>query len=308
MATTRLSRRRNGEGFLPEMSSGQQVIGICVFLFIAVVCFALGVLVGRYEPSIEEKALSQLGARAENAPAVTGSGTQVSPRVDTAPTAEREPAREIAPAARGPVTRPEERTGPRVTELPPLPSPAARQTASAAPSAAVQQPPAEPADPAPAPVPAPAVVPPPAAPPAPAPVSAPAPAPGGMTQQTLDRELLAALDPPLPATPPPPATPKPPAPTPTTALPAPAPAPSGTTQGWAVQFGWFSGEGHLKRAENMRDQVRAKAKLEAAVVPSADKKEHRVVVFYKDKATAQNAAAQLRKTPDFKDVFVKELP
>ncbi|MBI2433964.1 MAG: SPOR domain-containing protein [Candidatus Hydrogenedentes bacterium] len=300
MANLRSTKARNGfDKVTAEFTSGQLVVGICVLIFVALITFALGVLVGRYEPPIKDQALQQLSAKSPSEPATPkASGVQASPRVDTVPL--RDAAKTATPVPKpepvvGSFTKQQERTGPRITELPPLPPPSVRPTAAqpsvAAPDARAKEPST--------------------APPVAAAATETKPTAVGPTvplkEQRLEEEILSELQP-VPdrdliaeetklagnaAAPPA----------------KPAEATSTAVKGWCVQLASFQGEGRQKKAEDYLKRVKQTEKLNAVVAPSKDDKYYRVVVIgYKDEATAKAAAAELRKKPGFKDVFVKALP
>jgi len=109
--------------FNAEFTPGQMVMGICVFLFIAVLCFGAGVLVGRLEPKPAVDPLAQSVV----APSATADSTTTSGQ----PTTEAAPAAPTAPPATAPTpTPPPPRSAIPAPEPPPPGTVVAKKTAA----------------------------------------------------------------------------------------------------------------------------------------------------------------------------------
>lgn len=291
----RFGVRGEGEKLTAEFTSGQLVIAICVSLFVALVCFLLGVLVGRYDRAhrlaetpapIEETSPS---VPVPSAPVQTG--VQTSPRTESVETTS---ATQHSPWSAG-----------RVRDMEPLPSPTEGSTelekpvaipkpaveGEAAPAVAV--PPAPSAEAAKPEVPA----------TPPAPVTAPALAPG--TPGTLDEPEIAM--PPITAT----------ASTDAAKQPGQNGKPS-TGDGkktertagrgkFGIQVAAFQGGGREAAAQAFKSQLKSKEALDAEIV--MDGQYARVIITgYKDKASAAAACAEFRKKPGLDKSFVRALP
>ena len=301
-----------------EFTSGQLIIAICMFLILALICFSLGVLVGRYEGRHEASPARSTQVRApEPAPPMPPGprtleqpgqqeGVQTSPRMlpGAQPQKPPMPGFPSSPGMQGPP-----KTEPKVSELP------APQAKPEPPSA-----PTPPVEPTPAPSGAGAVTAPatPATtqtPPAPQPPAAAAPA--GKNVAKLEGKTVALAPTTPPAATPPAATPplqplpgasaspsmQPAAAKKTPAAPAVAAPGIGT---YAIQVASFSGAKRKEIAEQYRKRLASNAGLESDLVPSEDGTMVRVLVgSYPDKGTAAKACEELKKRAGFADSFVK---
>ncbi|HOS03022.1 MAG TPA: SPOR domain-containing protein [Candidatus Hydrogenedentes bacterium] len=271
-----------------ELTSFQLIIGICIALIVCLVCFLLGVVVGRSENSLH------IGASllAPNAPAES-SGTNG----NNAP-----PASSVASTvpATGQQTWPQVPTSPLVKSQAP---------ADAVPrSTSLPAPPPRGATARDVPIPM--------APPA------PSPAASGMPETALKTttqpivtmpESTTAEIPAAKAQPPAssiPSTEKKPSP----ALPAPAtaPAPSASTgsarsgKRFTVQVVAYDVK-NREQAENYKKLLEANSDLRAEIVPSEDGKYMRVFIGdYATREEANKARQDLQKRAGFKECFVKE--
>ena len=300
-----------------EFTSGQLIIGICIFLILALICFAFGVLVGKYSEKHEANPARSTQVRApEPAPPMPPGprtldqpgqqeGVQTSPRMlpGAQPQKPPMPGFPSSPGMQGPP-----KTEPKVSELP------APQAKPAPPYA-----PTPPVEPTPAPSGAGAVTPPatPAStqtPPAPQPPAAAAPAGKNVAKREGKTVAPAPTTPiatPLAATPPVQPLPgasaspsmQPAAAKKTPAAPAVAAPGKGT---YAIQVASFSGPKRNEIAEQYRKRLASNAGLESDLVPSEDGTMVRVLVgSYPDKETAAKAREELKKRAGFADSFVK---
>ena len=159
MATTGRTRKPKSvldrELHTAEFTSGQLVIAICGLLIAALLCFLLGVLVGRYERNTEDRMLVQQIAdesatpdlaqqtpKTVPAPAPAPAPTSAPPpaRPQTPPPAPptppaEPPARETAPAESVPAPQAQPREEEPPILIAPLPDPPARPTPPPAPAA-----------------------------------------------------------------------------------------------------------------------------------------------------------------------------
>jgi len=289
--------RGEGEKLTAEFTSGQLVIAICVSLFVALVCFLLGVLVGRYDrahrmaetPAPVEETAPAAAPPAPAAPVQTG--VQTSPRTDAVASA---PSPQHSPWSAG-----------RVRDMEPLPSPTEGSTELEKP-VAIPKPVAE-GEAAPAVAAAPA---PPAEPvkpevqtPPPAPATPPAPAPGA--PGALEEPEIAM--PPITAT--------------ASNNAAKQPGQNGKpsagegkkterTAGrgkFGIQVAAFQGGGREAAAQAFKSQLKSKEAVDAEIV--MDGQYARVIITgYKDKASAAAACAEYRKKPGLDKSFVRALP
>jgi len=314
MPSSRRSRAyQDNDSPIAELTSGQLVIGICVFLFVALTCFLAGVLLGKRDPSFREAAqpgIAEAGINRE--------GVQRSPRPDVLRSGE--PAEALDP-----YTTPEERSGPRVTEVAPPGAPPAAPVRIERVAEAAPEPPERPVT-----VRTPE--------PGQEPASAPEPATDAETPAP-DREQVAQVTPPPPppreTTPaegrpvqlqgsaPPIAPPADPAPTrrepapepaaPQAAPPAPAPAAAPAATGgrgaYGIQVASFISTDRASRAEAESQRVRQETGMQTAVYPSPDGSIYRVyIVGYPDKPSATAATQELRRRDGYADAFPQELP
>ena len=176
MATTGRSQKSKSvldrDRYTADFTSGQLVIAICSLLLTALLCFLLGVVVGRYERGIERSRLAEVAqeavAEVKEIPAPVIAQPPPAPpkpvvQAVPAPVARVEPPVEPAPVPEAPVHVVQSGEPKPITAAPLPDEPTARPTP-------VVEPPAPAPTPAPAPQPA-------AVPPAPAPQPAAAPAP-----------------------------------------------------------------------------------------------------------------------------------
>jgi hypothetical protein len=303
-----------------EFTSGQLVIGICVSLFLCLVCFLSGVLVGRYQPHQaitrekrtggeapapvstipeEETAKPQISKSAPPGPKAANEahGTQTSPRPIRTAQTRSEPAA-AKPAALEKKTTPDEkqekestdflnpglRTGPRITRLPPLPPTRPKPAAAAA---------------------------------NPDKISKPA-SPGGETEPF---QLI-----PLPEMPPvdeeepgsektAAAAEKKPAAKENNAAQPEKPASAGKTSpvpaspGWGVQLASFQGPDKEKNARDYLRRLKENADITAERFTSADNQYCRVIITgYQSRDEAAKASLEIRKKAGFADAFVSRVP
>jgi len=314
-----------------EFTPGQLVIGVCVMLFFAVLCFGAGILVGRNDPSLNTLPPADLAAATPATtapldsipapPPAAGRGMQQSPRTPDAPTQPQAitlpPIASNAPptaAAEIPVKLETQPT----PELPPVVPPANTQPANTPAPAPITAPaPATEKSAALAPIPAPdasktATTPKPADPKAGALPAIPPPAPKAPAPPVLDEDdLLAqsALEPiaakkapqPKSATAPP-AT-APPAATP----PTPKSAASGGSGAFGIQIGAFPGPNRESQANDLLKRTQA-AGFSAEVRTSKDKQYYRVVITgYRDRASAVKALESLKQRPGYDKAFIQDL-
>ncbi len=292
---------RDGEKLTAEFTSGQLVIGICVSLFVALVCFLLGVLVGRYDGA---RTPVKTAVEAPQPPATPPpAGVQMTPNTDavggafapgsTAPTAEHAP----WPAG-------------RVTEMQPLPSPtqpaaegeqpvaiskdaaAGDPAAQGSPAGVTVTPPAEVASAAPT-TPAPASSTP------PAPVAAAPASPGAATSPAATAPATTA-----PANEPgEPDMFMPPVAAPAAGAKATDKAAAAKGGKFSIQIAAFHGAGREAAAQAFVRRAKGTAGLTPQIVVDAQRA--RVLLTgYKDRAAAAAACAELRKKPGFADAFV----
>jgi len=277
-----------------EFSSSQLVIATCVFLIMALVCFALGVLVGRYDvtssrprqnvqstESAAESAKPLPPAPRREAAPPDGVGEQKSPRpVVMPPTKAQTPG---FPSSDGAAP-----SGPRVTEHPaPPPKPETPPTAAPTPESKLETPGSKPAEQP--------------SPPPPAAAEVPATAPPA-AEVKLDPKAVAPAASTLPVEHPTPAQTAPPP-----AMPS-APAAGTTAQGdYGIQLASFSGPNRQTMAEASKKRLETNTDMKADLLVSEDGKMVRLVVgHYTDKATATKACEELKKRAGFADCFPRK--
>lgn len=308
------NRSRDEEKLTAEFTTGQLVVAICFFLFFALTCFLLGILVGKYQ-GYPEQTIEQMAAREtqqspttpepkpEATPAATptASGTQAAPRSDLLPR-RNEGAATSTPSR---YTPRDQRGGPRVTELPPLPAPPAplspaqpplRVTRPASPTTTSPSPPASaasaPAAPSATAAAATATPPAPAAPaeekPAPPLLTPSSPPPGPPAAYTPDFELEPAA---------------------AVAAAANASVTPASAGRFAIQLAAFMGDDRKQRAESYLSDVKKGDTSNAEIAVSEDGQYHRVVIAgFPDRAAAQAACDTLKKKKGFEGVFVRPIP
>ncbi len=305
-----------------ELTTGQIVIMACVALGVACLMFAMGVLVGRYDPTqpTTEMATAESNPTPQQSPeaavpavvatarpAETPEIVQAEPaKVDqpkVEPTVETpvEPAEEAPASTEAPtVTTPNTQTAslsdsvrPRVTRVEPLPL----SVGGAAPSTSGEQmqplpqekPPAQPAATAPTIT-----------------TTAPAKPVEPVKVSTMEEDGPALME----------AMPTPPtkvadaatAPAKPTAA-VPAAVPTGPLPGkYGIQIASFTQAGGTKRAEEYAQRIRTSQGLDARVTPSKDGKSYSVVVVgYAEKRSADKACSEIKKLAGFKDAWVRPL-
>jgi len=327
-----------------EFSLSQRVVGICAILVYGLICFLVGVLVGRHDPSLRPSQTAAVvkpksGARPLTPPAPRSEarGEQKSPQPVIMPTS----APPVSPAAAADIPKEHTKT-PRITERPAPP----RQDAARGDEARTPDKQSEGAHPRPdssrnpppedkAKRPAPKK----AKPPGRAKNAQEAPAKPAAEEARADAGKPAAQGPAKPKGSQPPApskkpevakppkgegTPagpnaqaKPAAATPAEAqapakqpavTPAQAPKPSGPPAGtgtYVIQLASFSSSNRAK-AEDARRRLSAHANLTAELVTSEDGKYVRIIVGnYPDLKTAEKARDALRERKGFADCFVR---
>ena len=312
-----------------EFTTGQIVIMACAALGVACLMFALGVLVGRFDPTqpapaavaAEAPAEEPAGEAAPAAPMVVAA-TTTTPKpeapaatatppssVAVEPTPAKQPedkpadttAAEATTPATAAATPPNVQTAtlsesvrPRITKVEPLPlgvgGVPATPAAGTPPLPTAEAPKAE----------ATVEVEPAATTPASKPADTPA-APGAKVSE-MDNDALGLMEP-MPDPPTKVAEAKPSAAAPTAA------APTGPIPGkYGIQIASFTMAGGPKRAEDYAANIRSAQGLDARVTPSRDGKSYSVVVVgYADKAAADRACKQLKQQPGFKDAWVRAL-
>ncbi len=286
----------NGDRLTAEFSSGQLVIAICVSLFIALTCFLLGVLVGRYDGTARiarQEESRTIAPLAESADA--GRGVQISPREDLIQPPPEDPERKTpAPAPRA------IRTLSPLKDLDPLPPPPQSAREAEAPI--------------------------PVARPAPVDDSAvrPAPDPAADASSPKPVDVAAATSP--PTSPPAQETATPPIPAERDiAVPPPDPAsvltvdpvavevgakstpiPPSERGAFGIQVAAFTGANRDAAAAEFQRRLQENAGLHAEII--SDQQYARVVIVgYKDRVSANAACVEMRKKPGFADAFVRPL-
>ncbi len=334
-----------------EFTQGQLVIGSCAMLFIALLCFVIGMITGRGQASKEIEVLQKAsggGAIQTAAAPKTGTsdstdkkptttpakdqGVQTSPRPDSL--GQTSPAKPLTPVPATPSATPPVAEAAKT----PASTPATPATPPATTPLSPATPPATPAAATPAPAPAAptgdkTVLPP--LPPIPKtaseiqrsmqtghpavaqPTTPPvqvvplpgATAPGATVPPTPVTPALApptqapAPATPVPATPPAATTPAP------TATPAPAAKPVTVAKGkFGIQVASFQGAEKEKTAAECQRRLKANAGFDSVIVSGKDGAAAQVVIpGFKDRLSAKKAVEDLKKKPDFKDAWVKEL-
>ena len=278
----------------------QRVVGICAILVYGLICFLVGVLVGRHDPSFDTRQTAAVvkpkpEARplAPPAPRSELRGEQKSPQPVVMPTAAPpagHPADAGAPEAHSAMPRVTERPAPKRAELPghvktPQEAPEKPSANDTAGKPAVQGP-AKPKD---TPTPAPSKK----------PVAAGLPK-GEATQVGPKAQAKPAA--PTPATTQTPGKTPPPA---STTLPKPSAPPPAGKGAYVIQVASFSSS-NRGQAEDARRRLSAHANLTAELVTSEDGKYVRVIVGnYPDLKTAEKARDALRERKGFADCFVR---
>lgn len=310
-----------------ELTTGQIVIMACVALGVACLMFALGVLVGRYDPT--QPTTQMASAESDPAPQQSPEGSVpavvATPRpaetpeiVQSEPTkvepSKVEPAPEAAattidPAETTPATLPAEAPAattpnaqtatlsdsvrPRVTRVEPLPLSVGGVTPSSSGEQMQPLPQEKPAEQ-------------PAASPPTITTTAPANPAEPVKVSTMEEDGPALME----AMPDPPtkvadASSEPAKP----AAAVPAAIPSGPLPGkYGIQIASFAQVGGTQRAEEYAQRIRASQGLDARVTPSKDGKSYSVVVVgYTEKSSADKACSEIKKLAGFKDAWVRPL-
>lgn len=310
--------RPSADKLTAEFTSGQLIIAICVSLFFALTCFLLGVLVGKYDRSLR---LPDLTAQAPAGPGASeaasapladilakrnAEGVQQSPRTDLRPSHSPRKASRDSRAENAFIPL-DERSGPRVRDMAPLPPPGTETVSPSVPPFRVNVP-AEPeatagkeeitpvASASPpvsetitdAPVSAVAV------PPAPqsgvetpAPAAAPAPQPASLLQPIAPPDESPLLSPATPA----------------------IASPGDTPGKFCIQLASFRGTERLAKAEEHQRLVKQQAGLDSELLILENDEYCRVIIGgYTSRAAANAACMELRKKAGFADVFVRALP
>lgn len=279
----RTSKRGGQETYGSGLTSGELTIGICVAIFVMAVALGTGILIGKFDPSLQQEATEESqvtdapAGDSDAAPEATGgSGVQVTPKL---------PPRSQEASRTEPVTPPERPTAPpavtpRVPDLPPLPPPGGASTATE------ESAPMEPEEPVEAPTEAVEVV-----EEQPAEV-APTPEPEEPEEQAPAPEetQVAAAKPVAPAEP----------------VAKPATSAPGT---YGVQLAAFTGTDGSKQATDYKTKINERLGYDARVFPSSDGKFYRVIaVGYSTKEEATKACKEIRKIKEFQEAWVQELP
>jgi len=310
--------RPSADKLTAEFTSGQLVIAICVSLFFALTCFLLGVLVGKYDNSLRAPDLTAQAPAApgasETMPAPLGDilakqkaeGVQQSPRTDLRPNHSR---RKTSRDSRteNPFTPRDERSGPRVRDMAPLPPPGAESAPPSAPPFRVTIP-AE-ADTA-------------SEKETIASMSSASPPVSETTTDTPVSDVAAPLapettassttaEPPKDSSPLPLLQPVQPPDETTLLSPAmPAAAPPAETKGkFCIQLASFRGSERQAKAEEHRRLLKQQAGIDSELLILENDEYCRVVIGgYTSRAAANAACMELRKKAGFADVFVRALP
>lgn len=289
------SKNGNQPRITADLTSSQLVLAICVFLCAALICFAMGVIVGKYD---ERNNNRDREARLSTSPAAQPAQTVTLPSTSTPPT-------------KTPPVSPQ-----GVQTSPKMPAPVAQQKIPGYPSSGPDTPPDrpkpdpnKPATEKPAPVAPPAEAPAPAAHPEPKPKTPAQPAPPAAPKpETAPPAPVAA---PKPDTPPPAeldtvATPPvlepvEPAPKP----PAPAPADPEKKGLYTVQVAVLSSSTRKQNGLDLKKKLEADG-LQVELTEVKNRTQIIVLVgSYPDRQSAQAACNDLRKNKDFAGCFVR---
>jgi len=289
-----------------EFTSGQLVIGICVTFFLAAFCVMVGILIGKYDPSLQHPqdagrtaktaARVQEKDRAVRAPSAS-EGIQTTPRTNMLKPEDEMPAK--TPTAReGSGPEHQERPGRRVF-LPPLPT---VRNSTPVPDAPVRLSPSDGAE---------------------STVSRVQIAP--LSEALAERVLSEAA--PAPSDPGPQAAPAiaseradsaeegvggpeavlPQEPQAETAAVLPETPPARGNFG--IQAASFSGHERERKAADFKRRLKENAGLDSEILNSEDGQYCRVVIIgYETRASASAACAELKQKAGFADAFVRALP
>lgn len=304
---------RNGDKLTAEFTSGQLVIGIVCALFFCVACFMLGILVGKLDPSLQPGDTVEAVAAAV-APAAKPAAPPAAPAAAAAKPAPK-PTGGVQQSPRTDGLQPHSTQPPKATELPPLPGSAPVKIAKETPAPTTRTRldlPAGQATPPPATVAPPAAVPAaPGAAPAPAAPAPAAPAPAAVAAATPAPPPPAPLEPPAAEAAAPvamQAVDPPDAPL-TPATPAAKPAAAAASGSFGIQVASLTGADKNARAVEFQKKFKKDTGLDCQAFPTSDGQYVRLmVVGYASKADAAAACANLKKTPQFAQAFVKAMP
>lgn len=273
MSTRRPKSVLDQDRYTAELSTGQLVIGVCILLMFGLGCFLLGVLIGKFDPTLQPDSVQ----RADN------------PRVETSPPEIKvselppSPAATTTSPASEPVLPPEMRAPANMIKEDPAPAPA-----TTSPSTGAAEPPPPPAETT------------------PLATSAAAPQEPSVSESVAaaaERNRIA------PPTAQPQAVETKPADTPPAPVATSTPAPAESTatlmpwKGYGVQIVAVAKD----RAEGVRKDLESKSSYKARVLPHARNDLYRVVVGpYADQPAATRARDDLRAR-GFRDAFVLTL-
>lgn len=280
MAKTKASTRRpksvlEQDRYTAELSTGQLVIGVCILLMFGLGCFLLGVLIGKFDPSLQEDAVAQR-------PAPTEATAAVPEEPAPAPVQTSPPAAEPEPAP-----PPEMRVPPRVLEQEQEPMRA--QTAEEEPASADPEPEPDVATTVSAAAQEQRLPPAAARPQAASPAEQPEDEP---ESEDVAPERVAQA----------PAEAAPAQPEPSTAQSAEAATPRTR---FAVQIAAFETR---QRADVSKQQLESRSSYQAQIITSASGQLYKVVVgSYADRATADQVRTDLRTRYRYSDCFVTTL-
>lgn len=286
----RLDNRNDRNLLTAEFTTGQLIAIICVSLFVAMVCFGLGILIGRADPPQTTETTVASEAGEGEAEAIQEMETYTTPAFGTE-TGKRETSAVAQPsrAQRTPESPPPRSpfldNTPRLTALPPLTPYRSLPVEAEAPTRISNPEVAKPQT-----------------------TTATTPAattPVSTTPPAAIPELtpIDPIEPPV--DPAPAATPKP-----EPAKPAVAPAPAKTSgKGkFGVQLAAFSGSDRRARAESFLRKIRTDLKVEASIIPSSDDVHYRVISgSYPTREAANAACAALKRKSGLSEAFVRPL-
>lgn len=302
MRNSRKSKSASTKGAAPsEYTEGQLIIAICMALFAALTCFALGVFVGRYQREqldvAGEGRVAQVdtpGTPAQSAAKQTAGqeGAQKSPRPVTMPDGNSSPR---TPAFFSPAdTKPkpwQDDVRQRGSEYPapakpvPVAKPVAKKPSPPEPPAK-EDPEKEPKEEESKEPPKPAAA---AKKPAPEPAAPPAKKPA-VTKPPEEPVALAPLEPLVPL--------------PTAPRTAGTSARKGT---YGVQVASFSGPNRVESARNFKSQLEADSRLKPELLFFDAEQVVKVVVgSYATREAASKACKELNKQPGFSGCFVRQ--
>ncbi|HDP35926.1 MAG TPA: SPOR domain-containing protein [Candidatus Hydrogenedentes bacterium] len=282
--TQRLENQKEQNLLTAEFTPGQLIVLLCVFLFVAMACFGLGILVAQFDPSLEKVADDDAEAAADSSAEMETYTTRAFDREakDGQHTAT------VSPAKRSPETPPPRNpymdNTPRLTALPPLTPNRALPVQAEAPTRIPKADSPEPAaDPA---------------------------APAAAESQPAEMPALTPIDPDEPLIE-------------TTRVVAQESAPQQQAQTkheerqtgsvssggkFVVQLAAFSGSDRRAKAESFAKKIRSESNVNADIIPSDDDAHYRVVVGgFATRDSAAKACEELRGKPGLSEAFVRPL-